>query len=513
MYRPASGTQHIQLFGGAGYIVYSNVFKSQPASGEVNLPTSPSKTGVATGGDRRTPPNPAGSSPVGGIPSLNEDRLAQHDSRFKNKRESIDNQSVGSGGWELKKTRTRDSLLISTNSDNSGTSSKSSSLPSVLDTDFQRRASFDFNIGVQKESLAQTVLRSTSFDENSRHTPTESQQPEVVENLSPPPHIQPTAHSTFQPYFESSLTTDDIMLLFDFSVKESDARCGGGCKSRKEQFDRMRNGILSYSLQFLKESAQSAIDKRNNRMSSIVEETYSPSNSEKSLRQGTPGTSPNTSPVRSQSGRNMDERSDNNSIQDSSENSNRRSIRRFFDGINQILKPAGAPESLINNISGNVDALSLVNCDSPQSQVTDLSLKRGSLPTRTDGINEAIHSNARMEIVENPPSEPVPLTIICSKSLQIVPWEILLTDVRLVRGMCLLSMCVHVLGPNNIVFEKSRNPDSASFGPSMRKSTLPISETNPLNNQKVHKIKGLLGPTKVSVILMYYNRINKHFSR
>jgi hypothetical protein len=262
---------------------------------------------------------------------------------------------------------------------------------------------------------------------------------------------------TFEAPLDVSLRPEDVMLLFDLSVQDSSATCAGGKKARQTQFESMAEGVLATSLAFLVTSSAS---------SSESHEFHDLDTSwmrEHVERVATPLTADSTS-----------------SIFGRATSWQRRPGRNHSSSMSTLSTATGG--SFLQGISGFSRASSSGDTDTTlvpahssrtaglfgmfQQSTSDLMGSTHGSVDQAEQHNHTYCESPHKDRLPQPPMQPIPLTLLCSRGLQGVPWEMLLPNSRVVRGTSLLSLCAQSFSRKEARFVPPSN--SVAEGPALR---------------------------------------------
>lgn len=242
--------------------------------------------------------------------------------------------------------------------------------------------------------------------------------------------------STFDASLEVSLGAADLALLFELSVADSEAACGGGKVHRAQQFECMSAGVLSAALTFLKSSAHG-------------EEQYEALGLQRSMV---------SESVRQHEQQAVATFSATPSFFGRATSWQRRPTGR---GNSTSLSTISTTTGSLRQHSASNMSVGSSNADTDTTQVPGHSLSRGKSmlggtlfgmfhQSTTDLLEEEGDSAHNESFCDSPlgsagaalaPMQPIPLTLLCDRGLQGVPWEVLLPDSSVVRSLTMLSLC------------------------------------------------------------------------
>ena len=280
MYRPHSGSHHIQLFGGLGFKIFSNIFKPVPqevsngseaaGSGEIDgirsstaepcpeLTVIEESENSLFSGD--PPPLPDIAPTSQGKHSSAPNISAHSTITMASIPASTSNVSLPSEG-----TTSEEDILIQLPIDSVPLSSSSNVRNSI-----SRSNSTSLSKGSPAPVAPLTLKVSTSSTQlSSLATPTNR----VSFKSNIPPRnsessVSQSFNGQFQPSFEVQFSEDELKLLREFT-EPFDSSNSVGTDTRRAHMKTMNNGILSFSLEFLRDSySHSMLDEFGNSITS-----------------------------------------------------------------------------------------------------------------------------------------------------------------------------------------------------------------------------------------------------
>lgn len=566
LYRPEDGSQHIQLFGGAGYITFSHVLQQQHNPREL-YPQHESMTFQRSPSHREN--NSTQSSPM-------KSPYFHSFSRSTSMKESplygdSNPAPLSPAGHS---TSALDEFNLPLHFPLSGTEElNSDSFYRPSKTNVNPQAVVELSLREQI-SLSEAALKVAANADavNQQRTPAVDYQ--------------------FHPMFDVALSESETGLLFDLGVKETDDGCSGGPVGRREVCSRMKNGILAFALKFLR----SACDPQAHRarlFSFTMGDSMRLSNSfikkQFSWTSKDSGHSAENEPVEATAQQfpaavrssarafepvNLDSKESqykkSASMVLTRGRSEIHSLVRGGGGIIQHTAPNHAAvehpikttynqnlgssyssssysmgnasqktnsfkNSMISVSSNNGDDSPFANLqESPAAKKhqkiidelnegeEDPSSKKQSSPRGWRALLISASSDARYAAAQKlskskslskrnrrhspannggtAPLLPVPLTLLCSRSINSLPWEVLLPpEVPVVRALTLLSMCSQVFATITTVEEESEGEKAVNESEEGVKATGSLCRMDGRTFQQdaLVKISDFIGPSKV----------------
>eukprot|EP01034_Spumella_vulgaris_P021757 gene21757-27813_t len=258
--------------------------------------------------------------------------------------------------------------------------------------------------------------------------------------IGPPPPIVPAPPlATFESTLEVSLSPQDVQLLFDLSVQDSSQLCAGGKQTRQTQFDKMAEGVLVASLTFLQSSSVGSsghihelIDRSEGTFAAQTDREFGE-------RVTSPLTASGTSSIfgRAASWQRRPGRGNSASLSSIS-TATGGSFQQGISGLSRGSSSGDTDTTLVpqhsNRAVGGIFSMF-------QQSTFDLMGSAHGATDHAEHQQSFCDSPEQTNRVARPPMQPIPLTLLCSRGLQGVPWEILLPDSRVVRGTSILSLC------------------------------------------------------------------------
>ena len=263
MYRPHSGSHHIQLFGGVGFKIFSNIYKllSQDvfnSSGAVSNDesngtcSSPSEPFVELAGIEESEQSAFAGEIIPGAETSNITQGKHNAAANFSAHSTITVASLPGFPSESllnEETTSDEDINIQLPIDNAPLSS-----PSSLRNSISRTNSSSLGKG-PPAPVPLTIKMSTSSTQlNSLATPTNrvSHKSAILRQNSESSSLH-NSNRQFQPSFEVQFSEDELKLLAAFT-EPVDSASMTGTDSRRSHIKMMNNGILSFSVEFLRDS-------------------------------------------------------------------------------------------------------------------------------------------------------------------------------------------------------------------------------------------------------------------
>lgn len=265
MYRPHSGSHHIQLFGGLGFKIFSNIFKPVPqlvsngsdaaGSGEIDAIRSSSAEPfpeLAAIEESELSLFSGDHSPLPEIVHTNQGKhsAAPNISAHSTITMASVPASTSNASLPSEENTSEEDIVIQLPIDSAPLSSSSN-----LRSSISRSNSSSLSKGSPPPVAPLSTKVSTSSTQfNSLATPTNR----VSQRLNVPPRnsestITQSFNGQFQPSFEVQFCEDELKLLREFT-EPVDSANSIGTDTRRAHMKKMNNGILSFSLEFLRDS-------------------------------------------------------------------------------------------------------------------------------------------------------------------------------------------------------------------------------------------------------------------
>jgi hypothetical protein len=263
---------------------------------------------------------------------------------------------------------------------------------------------------------------------------------------------------TFEASLDVSLRPGDVMLLFDLSVQDSSASCAGGKQARQTQFDGMAEGVLAASLAFLATSASSSSSETHEFHDADAAWTR-----DHAERVATPLATNSTSSLfgRATSWQRRPARNHSSSMSTLS-TATGGSFLQGLSGFSRASSSGDTDTTLVPAHSSR--AMGLFNMF--QHSTSDLMGSTHGSVDQAEQHNHTFCDSPDTDRPPRPPMQPIPLTLLCSRGLQGVPWEMLLPNSRVVRGTSILSLCAQSFSRKDT--RPISSPHFVAEGPALR---------------------------------------------